>query len=569
MASPDSQTSGKKSVTASLGKDASAGVVLGVESVPDGLAGGLLAGVNPVFGLYGYMVGTLAGGLTTSSAFMAVQATGAMAVVVSDVDAVQAGAPDADTALWTLAVMTGIIMLVLGLFKLGSLVRWVPNSVLAGFINAVAINIILGQFADFTGYTDAEGANKVVKAIDTLFNVSAFDWATVAVGTATIVLIVLLERTRLGALGMVVAILLTSAAVPLFGLDSVQRLEDVADIPGSLPTPSLPALSLVATLIVPALSLTFVGLVQGAAISGSVPNPDGEYPDSSGDFRGQGIANIASGVFQGMPVGGSMSATSIVTSAGAKSRLALIIAGLTMMLVILLFSDLVSLIAMPALAGLLIIVGVKTLKPEQVRMVWRTGTTQALVMIVTFVLTLLIPLQYAVLIGVFAALVLFVTRQSNQVTVDRMFVTKDGQLSEGERPETLPGGEVVALRPTGSLFFAAAPVFEAQLPEITDDSAGAVVVIVLRGKEELGSTFINVMTRYGDRLRDIGGQLMLSGVSEDVYDQLERTGVLGEIGAENVYRATNALTGDALKVMAVAQGLAGQQPEQPPADGQD
>ncbi len=105
-----------------LKEDTMAGVVLGIESVPDGLAGGLLAGVNPVFGLYGYMMGTFSGGFFTSSSFMAVQATGAMAIIVADV-AVVHSADDPDRALFTLAIVTGVVMLVAGLFKLGTLLR--------------------------------------------------------------------------------------------------------------------------------------------------------------------------------------------------------------------------------------------------------------------------------------------------------------------------------------------------------------------------------------------------------------------------------------------------------------
>ena len=280
--------------------DLVAGVVLGVESIPDGLAAGLLAGVNPVYGLYGYLFGTFGGALATSSAFMTVQATGAMAVIISDVPAVKSG-PHAATALFTLSIITGAIMLTLGLLRMGTLVRFVPNAVLTGFINAVAVNIVLGQLSDFTGYSSGAG-NRVTRAVDTLLHVGSFDWPTFIIGTLTIVLIVLLEKTRLRALGLVVALIITSGIVAVFHLNSVQTLNDIASIPSSLPRPVLPKLSLIVDLLVPALSLALVGLVQGAAISNSIPNPDGSYPDASGDFRGQGVANLVSGFFQGQVI---------------------------------------------------------------------------------------------------------------------------------------------------------------------------------------------------------------------------------------------------------------------------
>ena len=203
--------------------------------------------------------------------------------------------------------------------------------------------------------------------------------------------------------------------------------------------PTAPTLRLVPSLLVPALSLAFVGLIQGAAISSSFPNPDGRYPDSSRDFIGQGAANVIAGTFRGMPVGGSMSASSLNKAAGARSRLALMIAGLVMVLVIFAFAGLVGRIAMPALAGLLMLVGFRTIKPDDLQSVWNTGLVQKVVLAVTFVLTLIIPLQYAVLAGVGLSVVLYVVRQSNRVTVKRWILDPDGNLIEGDPPAHAPG----------------------------------------------------------------------------------------------------------------------------------
>lgn len=514
-----------------LREDTMAGVVLGIESVPDGLAGGLLAGVNPVFGLYGYMMGTFSGGFFTSSSFMAVQATGAMAIIVADVTVVHE-ADDPDRALFTLAIVTGVVMLVAGLFKLGSMLRWVSNAVMVGFINAVGVNIILGQLDNFSGY-EAVGENRVLRAFDLLFNLGKAHFPTIAIGVITIVLIVLLERTRLGPLGMVVAVIIGSvAALPLAG---VAVLNDIADIPNSLPLPVLPDLRLVPALLLPALSLAFVGLVQGAGISANFPNPDGSYPDVSEDFVGQGVANIAAGVFQGMPVGGSMSASSLVKTAGARSRTALVIAGVVMAITILVFGQTVGYIAMPALAGLLMLVGYRTVKPDDIKAVWKTGRMRATVMTVTFVLTMLIPLQNAVLVGVGISLILFVIRQSNDVTIKRWLIPEPGVMIEVNPPETVPPDEVVALQPYGSLFFAAAPVFEEKLPEVTGESTNSVVILRLRGRSDIGTTFMDVLERYARSLIDVDSRLMIVSASDRIQEQLEVTGVTAVVGRDGIY----------------------------------
>lgn len=516
-------------------EDLSAGLVLGIQSIPDGLASGLLALVNPVYGLYSYMTGVLTGAFFTSSVFMSVQATSAMALIVAGVPEVTQ-APDPNVPLFTLAVLTGVIMLAAGLLKLGRLVRFVPNSVMVGFVNAVALLIILGQLDTFTGYAST-GPNRVVRTFDLLRNLDQVHIPTLAAGVLTIILILTLERTQLKALGMVVALFFVSLVVPLAGAEQIALARDVAEIPGALPLPVLPALALVPVLLIPALSLAFVGLVQGASISASVANPDGKYPDASGDFIGQGAAGIVAGVFQGMPVGASMSATSLVIGAGARSRLANIIAGVVIGLGIVLFGRLVGFMAMPALAGLLIVIGFRTLKLAQVVTVWKTGPVQQTVMLLTFSAGLLFPLQYAVLMGVGLAVILYVFQQSNRVRVVALQMDAEHFPLEVAPPAEVPGRQVTILVPYGSLFFAAAPVFNAQLPAVTANARDAVVIVVLRGETGLGSTFIEVISRYSEALRAQGGRLMLAGVAPAVQMQLERTGQLRIIGHDNVFLA--------------------------------
>jgi sulfate permease, SulP family len=522
-------------------RDVTAGVTLGLVSVPDGLAMGLLAGLNPVAGLYGYLVGTVTGALATSSVLMSVQATGAMAVLIADVPELH-GAQDPARALATLGLLTGAVMLVAGVLRLGTLVRFVPNAVLTGFVNAVAVNIVLGQLADFTGYRSAQGS-RITRALDTVSSPGSLHWPTVAIGAATIALIIVLERTRLRSLGLLVAVgVASAAAVVLVPFDAVQQLRDVTDIPGSLPRPVLPAFGLVPALLLPAVALAFVGLVQGAAISQTVANPDGTFPDVSGDFRGQGLANVACGFLRGMPVGGSMSATALLTTAGAHSRLANATAGIVIALAILLLSGPVALVAMPALAGLLMLIGYRTFKVAQVRMVWRTGPTQATVMTTTFVLTLLIPLQYAVLVGVAVSAILYVIGQSNRVRVVQLtFTGADPYPTESEPPPTVDVGTTTVLAVYGSLFFASAPVFEEQLPEVGPVAAGGAVVLVLRGHDDLGSTFLQALSRYQDKLEAAECHLVLAGVEDRALEQLRDTGMLARLGTANVFVATPTL----------------------------
>jgi SulP family sulfate permease len=199
------------------------------------------------------------------------------------------------------------------------------------------------------------------------------------------------------------------------------------------------------------------------------------------------------------------------------------------------FGDAVGAIAMPALAGLLMLIGYRTIKPADLVSVWRIGLLQKVVLAVTFALTMVIPLQYAVLVGVGLSVVLHVVRQSNQVVVRRRILDHDGQLVEVDPPAELAPHDVVVLQPYGSIFFAAAPVFEAALPAVVPTSTGSVVILRLRGRSDLGTTFMDVLSRYGRALAAVDSKLVIVSASDRILEQLDVTGITDLVGAENVY----------------------------------
>jgi SulP family sulfate permease len=454
---------------------------------------------------------------------------------------------DPARSLFTLAIVTGAVMIVAGVLRFGSFLRFVSNSVMTGFITAVGINIVLGQLDNFTGYA-ADGGNRVARAFDLVFNLGQIDVPTITVGIATVILIVVLQRTRLGALGLVAAIAISSGLAAVFAAfdRDVTVLGDLANVPGTLPFITMPAFGEIPSLVIPAASLAFVGLVQGAGVAAAVPNEDGTPSDEAADFVGQGAGNVVAGLFQGMPVGGSMSASSLAATAGATSRTSLLFAGATMTIVILLLSDVVEMIAMPALAGLLMVVGVGTVKPSQVEAVAKTGKVPLTVMATTFVLTLIIPLQYAVLVGVGMSVVLFVVNQSTHLVTKRMVLHADGRVEEVEPPQVVPAGEVVVLQPYGAIFFASVPELMAQMPTVIDASRHSVVILRMRGADEAGSTMIDMLDGYAQQLAAVGSKLMVVTDNERVIRQLRVTGVTETIGAENVYQGT-VFVGEAVR----------------------
>lgn len=191
-------------------------------------------------------------------------------------------------------------------------------------------------------------------------------------------------------------------------------------------------------------------------------------------------------------------------------------------------------------------IGIRTFKIDQAVMVWRTGSKQAVSMTVTFILTMLVPMQYAVLAGVGISVILFVARQSNLLRVVRWELDDHGAPLETDPPDTLAGGDVVVLTTYGSLFFASASVFAGQLPVATDESKGSVVILRLRGKEDLGSTCIRTITGYHDSLQAVGAHLILVSVGERVLTELRNTGAMDHLGEDTVF-APAARMGESLQ----------------------
>jgi len=535
-----------------LASDLMAAFTFAVVNVPQAMGHALLAVVNPVLGIYTLMVAVPVGAIFSSSVFMNVSTTGALSVAAGVV-LLEFPPGQRLQALVVLVLLVGVIQALAGVFRLGYLIRFVSNAVMTGFLNGVAVLIILGQLSDLTG-TQSGFSNRVAQALDLLLRLGRVDPHATTIGVLSLALIVaLLWLPALRRFAFIIAIALATVLLALLslpalptaaGFAAVATVGSISTIPREFPQLMLPQLSLIGSLWLPALSIAIIGLVQGAGVSQGTPNPDGRYPDSSRDFFGQGAANIATSLVGGIPAGGSVSGTALIVGAGARSRWGNIFVGLFVALIVLLAAPLVERVPMPALAALLIVAGFQGLRVEQAVMAWNTGQISRMVMLATFLATLAIPLQFAVLFGVAMSILLNTIRQSNKVVVTEWVLQPQGFPLEQPPPRHLPSQRLTVLHVYGSLFFAAARSMEEMLPAV-GDAHRAVVAVNLRGKGEIGSTFVTVLQRYSQALQARQGKLMLVGVDPLVREQLAKTGVLGLIGDENVFLATPQL-GEAL-----------------------
>ncbi|MFO1158571.1 MAG: SulP family inorganic anion transporter [Reyranellaceae bacterium] len=527
-----------------LVSDLVAGLTFAVVNVPQAMAHALLATVNPVLGIYTLMVAVPVGAMVTGSVFMNVSTTAALAVAAGAA-LVDIPAEQRSEALAVLVVLVGAIQLLAGVLRLGSLLRFVSNAVMVGFLNGVAVLIILGQLGHLTGYQSSL-SSRPAQALELLLRIDQIDVQTTVLGAATLALIILLlispwrRYAFIGAIAgatALLALLTVPGLTTALSFAAVPTVGDITAIDKSLPELSLPKLSLVPAMILPALSVAIIGLIQGAGVSEGTPNPDGRYADVSRDFLGQGAANVATSLVGGIPAGGSISGTVLIMGAGARSRWTNISVGVFVSAIVLLAAPLVERVPMPALAALLIVAGFQGLRLQQAVMAWNTGRIPTVVMAVTFCATLLLPLHFAVLFGVALSVILHVFRQANKVVVTEWILQPGGFPLEQAAPPRLASHRLTLLHVYGSLFFAAAKNVEEMLPAV-GDARRSVVAITLRGKSEIGSTFVTVLERYAAALHARDSKLMLIGVDRAVLAQLTNTGVLGLIGKENVFLAT-------------------------------
>ena len=549
--------------------DAVAGLTFAIVNVPQAMGHALLATVNPVLGIYTLMVAVPTSAFFTSSVFMNVSSTAALSLAAG-AELVDFTAEQRIPALAALVLMVGVVQLLAGLLRLGKVLRFVSDSVMTGFLNGVAVLIILGQLGDLTGYRSTF-ANAVGRAMDLLLRLNRIDIPTTIVGGLTLVLMVLLLRTSWRKFAFVLAIavataLLAALSLPALGAgegwQAVRMVRNVASIPANLPGLVVPAPGLLLTMLLPALSVAIIGLVQGAGVSQAYVNPDGKYPDVSRDFLGQGVANVATSLVGGLPAGGSISGTVLIIGAGARSRLTNILGGVFVAGIVLLAAPLAERVPMPALAALLIVAGFQGLRIPSAVTIWKTSKFSSAAMVLTFLATLLVPLHLAVLLGVAFSLLLHVFRESNKIKVTQLVLVPGGLPVERPAPKKLPSDALTLLYLQGSLFFASARSVEEMLPGV-EGTRRAAVALLLRGKAEMGSTFIAVLRRYAEALRACDGRLMLVGVEKAALDQLARSGALTVIGEENVFPATEELGAAMNQAAAKAYAWLGQ----PPAAG--
>jgi sulfate permease, SulP family len=446
---------------------------------------------------------------------------------------------DRPQALLLLTIIAGLVMILAGIARLGRYTRFVSHSVMSGFLTGISVNIILSQLPSLAG-AKATGDVALTRAMD-IFHPGQVDLASLLAGLAALAILVGLSRTPLARVSALVALAVPTAGLALAGADQVTLVKDIGEIPRGIPLPQLPDLGQVSvSLITGALAVAAIVLVQGSGVADAAPNRDGTPSDANRDFVAQGIGNAAAGFFRGLPVGGSVGQTSLNQTVGGRSRWAAICSGLWMIAILLAFSQVIGLVAMPTLAAVLIYAAAKSLRPRELVSILRTGPTSQIAVVTTFCATLFLPIAAAVGIGVSLSLLLQLNQEASDLKVVQLSPIGDGRWSEHPAPAKLPSYRATVLDVYGSLLYAGSRTLQAKLP----DPAGAdapTVVLRMRGRTAIGATFVKVVDDYAAALSAVDGRLYLSGVDHAVAELLRRTDRPGASEPVGVFEATEVV----------------------------
>jgi len=516
-----------------LGRDALAGLVVGVVALPLAIAFAIASGVRPEQGLYTAIVASVVVSLFGGSRLQIAGPTGAFVVILSSITA-QYGIDGLQIA----TLLAGVILLLLGVARLGAIIKFIPDPVITGFTAGIAVIIWTGQWQYFFGLPAVPGLHFHEKLWHSLQVFPQFHVATTALASLALILVVvtprlpLLKRVPGPLMGLLVATLI-QATMHFPGVATIGS--SFGGIPSGLPSLQIPAVTVsrVIELIGPAFAIAMLGAIESLLSAVVADGMAGTRHDSNQELIGQGIANIAAPLFGGFAATGAIARTATNVRNGGTSPLAGIVHAVTLVLIILFLAPLAVHVPLAALAAILFVVAWNMSEARHfVRMVRRAPPADVVILLVTFALTVFVDLVVAVNIGVILATLHFLRRMASSVEVQEQ--TAD-QLQEefGHRGLKFPRG-VLVYRVEGPFFFGAVENFERALASTHTDPE--VVILRLRWVPFMDITGLQTLEEVVRDLQRRKVRVMITGANERVTAKLDKAGLLDLLGRENFCR---------------------------------
>ncbi len=513
-------------------KDLTAGVIVGIVALPLAIAFAIASGVKPEQGLYtaiiaGFLISVLSGSRVQIGG-----PTGAFIVIVYGI--VQQYGYD---GLATATLISGILLIAMGFARLGAVIKFIPYPVTVGFTTGIALIIFAGQIRDFLGLDIATVPSEFIeKWVEYAHHFDSFNPAALGLGVLTIATVQLFPRVTRLVPGSLVAILVTTALVSLFNLPVETIGSRFGEVPTSLPKPQLPNISfeLIGQMFSPALSIALLAGIESLLSAVVADGMTGRRHRSDMELIAQGVANIFSPIFGGIPATGAIARTATNIKNGGVTPISGIIHAITLLLIMLFFGKWAALIPMPTLAGILIVVSYNMSEWHLFVKLFRSPRSDVLVLLATFLLTVLLDLTVAIQVGVVLAALLFMRRMS-EVTkvgyVTRQMNDEDAAEEPMEDQAGIPDG-VEIFEVNGPFFFGAAERFKSALGVVHQKPQ--VLILRMRHVLSIDATGIKALDEVIAKTQREGTHLILSGVHTQPLFALEKIGLADQIGRENL-----------------------------------
>lgn len=515
-------------------KDVVAGVIVGLVSLPLAIAFAVASGVKPEQGLYtaiiaGFVIAALGGSRTQVSG-----PTGAFIVVVFGI-VQQFGYEGLATATF----IAGFLLILMGFARMGALLRYVPYPVVVGFTGGIAVIIFFGQLRDLLGLSIEKLPAEFVEQLGAY----AAHFGTIspsAAGIAALSLAILILWPRISTTipGPLVAIVVATVVVAWFQLPVQTIASRFGSVPTSFPEPHLPtlSLSLIRQVFSPAITIALLAALESLLSAVVADGMIGTRHRPNQELIAQGIGNMVSPLFGGIPATGAIARTATNVKSGGRTPVAAIVHALTLLVIVLFAGQWASLIPMPALAAILVVVAYNMSEWRTFARLLKSPKSDVAVMLTTFLLTVLIDLTVAVQVGVVLAAFLFLQRMAS-VTHVEVFSSE----IEGDPEETIDTGRSVDRRVVppgvqvfevhGSLFFAAIDRFKDSLRSIK--TKPRVLIIRMRDVPSIDASGLQSLDDLLKQTRREGATILLTGLHAQTLEAIERSGLLDRLGREN------------------------------------
>ena len=528
-------------------QDLLAGWIVAVVAIPLAIAFGISSGVGPTEGL---VTAIIAGFIISAFGGSKVQIggpTGAFIVIIYGIIQ-QHGL----TGLLIATIMAGILLIFMGLFKLGNVIKFVPYPVIVGFTAGIAVTIFSTQMNDLfgMGIEDAP-ADFISKWICYFEHLRDINWWAFAVGIASLLIIIFSTKINKNIPGSLVAIVLMTLVVWLLrkygGVNSIVTIGDLYTLPSGMPAPHLPALELkegqtliqlVQDLFPSAFTIAMLGAIESLLSAMVADGVIGDKHNSNTELIAQGLANVVTPFFGGIPATGAIARTMANINNGGRTPVAGIVHAAMLLLVLICFGPLVGMIPMACLAGVLLVVSYNMAGIRSVVSLAKAPKSDFIVMIVTFVLTVIFDLTIAIEIGLLLAVILFLKR-TNEATVIRSFsdeidptLHNDIRLHGNDLEMLHIPAQTEVFEIDGPYFFGIANKFDELSQRIGEDQK--VRILRMRKVSFIDSTGIHNLEQLYLRSQRCGMTLVLSGVNERVFQTLDKAGLVQLIGRKNI-----------------------------------